>query len=105
MKAADLQVFPVGEPYGLRDGELIRGIRSPSVYAIEHGKRRAIASEELFLRLGYTWNNVLVLPDALVNAHPLGEPLETPWTPPEDPDPLDTAPSDFLSSSCSSPLI
>ncbi len=84
LKATDLARFPVAAPYRLRDGELVRSEHEPAVYVIEHGKRRVIGTEELFLSLGYTWNNVLTLPDAVVEAHVIGEPLATPWQAPED---------------------
>lgn len=84
LKAADLARFPISDPYHLRDGELVRGEKNAAVYVVEHGKRRVIATEELFLTMGYSWNNVLTIPDSTLNAHPLGDPLDAPWQAPED---------------------
>lgn len=99
LKATDLSRFPISEPYRLRDGELVRGETHAAVYVIEHGYRRVIASEELFLALGYHWNNVLTIPDRVLNAHPLGEPLAVPWQAPEEPHlPPTDSPSVTLSS-------
>lgn len=100
LRAADLSRFPIAEPYRLRDGELIRGTTDAAVYVIEHGKRRVIASEELFLTMGYQWNNVVSLPDAALTAYPLGDPLLAPWQAPASELPApDAPPSITLSSS------
>ncbi len=79
LSAVETQSYPIGEPYRLRDGELVRSASNPAVYAIDQGKRRAIPSEEAFLSLGYAWKNVLTLPEALLADYPEGEPLEPAW--------------------------
>ncbi len=81
LSAAEAQSYPVGEPYRLRDGELVRSATHPAVYAIDQGQRRAIPNEEVFVSLGYAWKNVLTLPEALLADYPEGEPLEPAWHP------------------------
>lgn len=99
LKPTDLARFPISEPYHLRDGELVRGETSAAVYVIEHGRRRVIASEELFLAMGYRWNNVLIIPNSVLETHPLGEPLAAPWQAPKESDlPVSDTPSVTLSS-------
>ncbi len=81
LSATEAQGYAIGEPYRLRDGELVRSATNPAVYAIDQGQRRAIPSEEVFLSLGYAWKNVLTLPEALLADYPEGEPLEPAWHP------------------------
>ena len=82
LSASELSRFVIGEPFRFRDGELVRNTSEPTVYVIEEGLKRPIRSEPLFLALGYTWNNVLTLPDALLLTYPLGEALAPPWKEP-----------------------
>lgn len=84
---AQIVAIPEGAPYGLKDGELVRGKSTPAVYVIEEGERRAIVSEADFLELGYQWKNVTVLPDRLLETYPIGMMVEphAPLEPPESP--------------------
>lgn len=77
----EAQSYPIGAPYRLRDGELVRSTNDPAVYVIDQGQRRAIPSEEIFLGLGYAWKNVLTLPEAVLDDYAEGEPLEPAWQP------------------------
>ena len=77
-----LNAVTEGQPYGLQDGELIRGKKSSDVFVMENGLRRPIATEKDFKELGYAWKNVVTLPDKLVTTYPLGEPVDPHGAPP-----------------------
>lgn len=68
-----LDAYTLGEPYRLRDGELVRTTDDPAVYVLENGKRRPIVSGEAFEALGWSWKNVVTLPKSVVEAYELGE--------------------------------
>ncbi len=73
--AAQMAKYKAGDPVTLPDGTLARSASSSAVYIISHGQRRPIASGELFEELGFSWANVEVFSDALVLAHPVGQPV------------------------------
>lgn len=73
LSAKELSAFPVGEPYGLRDGELVRTPTKPDVYVIEHGLRRPIPTGEIFEEMGWNWKNVMTLPENLLTQYAIGE--------------------------------
>jgi len=61
----------------LNDGELIKGAESPAVYVIENGLKRPIISGEVFESLGYKWENILVIPQRVLDLlHPTGKIVE-----------------------------
>jgi hypothetical protein len=74
--AKELLSFTIGDPYQLHDGELIRGKTNAGVYVIEHGQRRPIPSASIFEELGWSWKNVLTLPDAFIASYPIGDPVD-----------------------------
>lgn len=65
-----------GAPYGLQNGELVRGKKSSAVFVIENQERRPITSERDFLELGYEWKNVVTLPDRLLETYHVGAPVQ-----------------------------
>lgn len=71
--ATQMAKYKAGDPVTLPDGTLARSASSSAVYIISHGQRRPIASGELFEELGFSWANVEVFGDALIQAHPLGQ--------------------------------
>jgi len=82
----NLLKYKIGDPYSLRDGELVRTKTSPAVFVIENGHRRPIPDARTFEELGWNWKNVVTLPSNLlkeyalgdpVNAHPILEPIVT----------------------------
>ncbi len=79
-----LDAVPLGEPYQLQEGELVRSKEEPTVYVIEAGERRPFTSGADFEELGYAWKNVIVLPRKLLANYPLGEPI--------DPHPIEALP-------------
>lgn len=70
-----LAEFPLGEPYRLHDGELVKTPDSSSIYVMEHGTRRPIVSGDAFEHHGWSWNNVITLPTSVLESYPLGEPI------------------------------
>lgn len=71
-----LNAFPIGDPYQLRDGELVRTRTQPDIYVIEHGLRRPIPSGEIFEEMGWSWKNVITLPENLLTQYAIGEPVD-----------------------------
>lgn len=67
-----LDAVPVGTPYQLQDGELVRSKDTTTVYVIENGMRRPFVSGSDFEELGFAWKNVIVLPASLLNNYPVG---------------------------------
>ncbi len=59
----------------LKDGTLLRVKGSTNIYVVEHGKKRRIPSEDVFLNLGYEWSQVISVNDTVGLAHPSGAPL------------------------------
>lgn len=64
-----------GESIGFPDGTLVMSPPSNKVYVIENGKRRHIASEEVFTGLGYDWNTIIRTTEFALQQHETGQPL------------------------------
>lgn len=75
LNAKQLQSFPVGDPYRLRDGELVQAGKAPAVYVVEHGILRPIPSGEIFEEMGWQWKNIVSLPESLLKQYPVGDPI------------------------------
>ena len=73
--AATIESYALGEAYVLHDGELVRGKSSPAVYVVEAGQLRPIPSAEVFVAMGYKWNNVVTLPDRIIAQYEIGPAL------------------------------
>lgn len=69
----ELAKYPNLTPVKIRAGELIKSSESSAVYVISDGERRPITSPETFEKMGYKWNNILTVPQKVVDMHPLGE--------------------------------
>ena len=54
------------------EGQLLRGHGSAPVYKVEEGRKRWIVNEAVFLRNGFSWADVRVLPKATVDNIPSG---------------------------------
>ncbi len=59
----------------LRDGELVTAPEDPAVYVITNGQKRAFASAEAFTGLGYKWENIVTLPQKVLDLHATGDPI------------------------------
>lgn len=60
-----LDSIPTGSPLPFRDGTLLRG-SDKTVYVIEHGRKRAILTAEIFTDLGYQWQKVMRVADNIL---------------------------------------
>lgn len=70
-----LAQFTTGEPVNFKDGELVRSFENPTVYVISNHEKRPIPSGEIFEKLGYKWNNVVMTSEKALSLHLEGEPL------------------------------
>jgi|GEM_PF-5862411 len=59
----DASIYPTGEPVIFRDGTLLKTESSNKVYVVESGLARHISSEQVFNDLGYSWENIITIPD------------------------------------------
>jgi len=68
-------VLRLGNPIGFQEGELVRSFEHPSVYVISNNQRRPILSGEVFEKLGYKWENVILSSEKALSLHPIGDPI------------------------------
>lgn len=68
----ELEKFATGAPLKLRDGELATTATDKAVYVITAGEKRAFATAKAFEALGYSWDNVVTVPDKILALHPTG---------------------------------
>jgi len=72
--SATLKSFVIGIPLRLHDGELVVSESGdPAVYVISQGLKRAIISGTVFEELGYSWDDIISIPQKVLDLHPLGE--------------------------------
>jgi hypothetical protein len=76
MSQKKLATYALGKPYRLHDGELVRAAGSPSVYVLENGVRRPIASAATFEEMGWKWKNVVTLPQSVLADYFIGDFVE-----------------------------
>ena len=76
MHPDELAQYPYAGRLTLRDGTIITSPESPAVYVIADGQRRPVVSGEAFEKLGYRWNDIVEVPQRVVDLHPLGDPLD-----------------------------
>lgn len=69
----ELEKYDTGSAVILRDGELVVGENSPTVYVISDGLKRPFDSEEIFLGLGYKFKNVIRVSNKVLALHDDGE--------------------------------
>jgi hypothetical protein len=67
--------YIVGEPVAFRDGSLVRSLTNPAVYYIESQTRKPIRSAEVFLGLGFKWEDITWLTDSFLSEYPIADPL------------------------------
>jgi len=66
------KVYQIGQPVGLRSGSLVKGT-SPTVYLIdEKGKRYTFPNADVYLNRGYSWEQILTVPDMELKLYPDG---------------------------------
>lgn len=76
LTAEKFATLKVDAPYQLHEGELVRSPEASAVYVIEKGKRRPIASGEIFEGVGWKWKNVVTLPSEVLDDYSLGETIQ-----------------------------
>ncbi|MGB0757869.1 MAG: hypothetical protein ACPGO5_05490 [Patescibacteria group bacterium] len=68
-----LKSYIIGPPLPLHDGELvISETGDPAVYVIAGGQRLPIVSGKVFEELGYSWEDIVSVPQKVIDLHPLG---------------------------------
>ncbi len=72
----DLEVYPTGAPVLFGDGELITSSNTKAVYLIDEGKKRPFFSGDVFLKLGYKWENIISVSPQYLNKYEIGEPIK-----------------------------
>jgi len=71
-----LNSYPTyNQPVPYRDGELVKEKSKPEVYVFENGKKRWITNPQTFNTYGYSWSNVIIVPDKDLNPFSSGDPL------------------------------
>lgn len=58
------------------NGLLIKLSDDSKVYLIERGQRRWITTEAVFNNLGYNWNDIILVTNAILNSIPEGDPID-----------------------------
>lgn len=72
----ELAEYKLSDPVKFMDGTLVKDITEPAVYVISEEKRLPIPSEEIFLGLGYEWEDIVVTDTKSLEMHELGEVLD-----------------------------
>lgn len=72
----ELAKYPYTGRLKLADGTTITSPESSAVYVISDGLRRPVISGEAFEKLGFNWDDVVEVPQSVVDLHPLGDPLD-----------------------------
>lgn len=60
------------------DGLLVKSANNPTIYLLENSKKRAITSIVLFEKLGYDWNEIILLSPSEMSEYPVGQILTYP---------------------------
>jgi hypothetical protein len=68
------------QPVMFGDGEILTSHTSPAVYVIENGMKRPVTSARIFEQLGYKWENIIAVPQKLIDLYPDGEPINEIFT-------------------------
>ncbi|MCD4694205.1 hypothetical protein K8R62_02490, partial [bacterium] len=58
------------------DGELLTHEKSTAVYLISNGRKRPFISGDIFLELGYRWENIITVPKRIIDIYPDGEAIK-----------------------------
>jgi len=70
-----LSSYKTVDPVMYQDGELLKNKDSAAVYIIDNNKKRLIVSGELFMALGYKWDNIIPVSKKMLDFYPNGEAL------------------------------
>ena len=75
-----LASYKTVEPAIFNDGELLKSNLSPAVYVIDNKKRRPITSGKIFDDLGYSWDNIITVPEKILNLYEKGDAVKEIFT-------------------------
>ena len=64
------------------EGALIKGL-TEKVYVIEHGLKRWIQTADIFNKLGYSWANIVLVSENILNNIPPGKDIANSWRYPD----------------------
>lgn len=79
-----MESYELGQPYSFNSGELVKGNSDPVVYVVEDNHLRPIPSEEVFEKMGWDWDNIVIAPDRVIAVQTIGQAIELPHlNPPE----------------------
>lgn len=73
VEPSELDLYQTVSPYLFKDGEILKADNSPAVYLIENGKKRAFSSGEIFEKLGYQWESIIVVPEKIIKLYNDGQ--------------------------------
>lgn len=73
--ASELAKLTQGDPIKFKDGILFGITGSNKIYVSEDGKKRHIASEEVFNGMGFNWKNIIWTDEFTGLNHPTGQPI------------------------------
>ncbi len=76
VRPEDLEKYPDIGALKLKDGILAAAKGANAVYVIAGGERRPIVSGEAFEKLGYSWQNIVIVPEKVLALHPEGKVLD-----------------------------
>lgn len=79
LTSAELQTlgYTFGTPVRMKDGTIFGIVGFNEIYVVEKGKKRHIASEEVFNSLGYSWTNIVWVNEYVGYGHETGTPMTT----------------------------
>ncbi len=72
IKTDGLGFMPWGPKFNPQYGALIKSVHDPKVYLLINGEKRWIESEEAFQHIGYSWDWVEDVDQALLQSYPTG---------------------------------
>lgn len=75
---AHIKQFKLKKPLKLADGTLVRSPESSSIYVIANGRKRPFKSAKVFETYGYKWDNVIVVPQKVLDLHSDGSFIRMP---------------------------
>lgn len=72
---AELNKYIKGNPVLFGNGELLKSKSSNTVYLISEGKKRPFSTGDVFIKLGYSFTNVITVSPQLLALYETGDPI------------------------------
>lgn len=73
---SELAKYPSQSPIKIKDGELVTSPQTSMIYVISAGEKLPILSPSSFIALGYKWENVINVPNNVLQLHPTGSSIK-----------------------------